>query len=209
LRIVLISGFLGSGKTTTLVQMADYLSHRAVLNGNESDEEKVQVAIIENEIGTIDLDVKQLNGKGYAIQEMLSGCICCSLRDNLAFTITGLMETANPEWLLIEATGLASAREVIEGIESTVSGFSSILSLVIVDASRLSYLLGRTESMVRRQLEQVDTLILNKVDLVSQDEKSEALGFLSEVCPDAKVFELSAENGIADEIWQEVFNDEK
>jgi G3E family GTPase len=224
MRIVLISGFLGSGKTTLLLRMVDYLRNRAekgligsgsdnarsdVESGVDEDSNKAKIAIIENEIGSVNLDSKMLDGQGLTMREMLAGCICCSLQSNLAMSIEEICQTVSPDWLLIEATGLASAREVATGIRNAVdnSAFSSILSLALVDASRFTYLLERTVSMVKRQLEQIDVLVLNKIDLVSEDERLQTSSTLREMSPDTQIFEVSAENGIPDEIWHEIFRE--
>ncbi|HBT95302.1 MAG TPA: hypothetical protein DEB24_04045 [Coriobacteriia bacterium] len=206
MRIVLISGFLGSGKTTLLIQMADYLLNRFAAPEIAKEAVGKKLAIIENEIGSINLDSKLLKGQDLAMREMLSGCICCSLRDNLALEIHELAKTTNPEWLVIEATGLASAKEVAEGIRHSLDKiYTSISSLVVVDVNRLPYLLDRTKAMVARQLEKVDVLILNKIDLVSEQEKVEACSALKKLCPQVRIIEVSAENGVADDVWERIF----
>ncbi|MCL2883147.1 MAG: hypothetical protein FWF30_01580 [Coriobacteriia bacterium] len=196
MRIILISGFLGSGKTSLLIQMMDYLTRQSP---------SPRIVIIENEIGSINLDSRMLDGKGLTMREMLSGCICCSLLSNLASEITHTAQTLAPDLLIIEATGMANARDVITGIHTSVdeSLYSSVQSIVIVDASRLPYLLERTPRMVSRQLEQLDAVLLNKTDLVLPEELGDVRAALREVVPDARVIEVSAENGVSDESWAE------
>ncbi|MCL1879775.1 MAG: hypothetical protein FWF71_04035 [Actinomycetia bacterium] len=211
MRIILLSGFLGSGKTTLLIQLIDYLS-RQTFKDDSGGERAARIAIIENEIGSINLDSKMLSGKGFAMREMLSGCICCSLQDNLAIEITKITETIDPDWLVIEATGLASAREVTAGLKSAIDDRyydGDIHSIVLVDASRLPMLLEKTKTMVSRQLERVDVLVLNKIDLVSDEEKSNCYERLREIKPDTRMVEMSAEKDVADDTWQQVVTDPK
>ena len=211
MQIILISGFLGSGKTTLLIQLSDYLFQLNPPSDSASSSTTNKIAIIENEIGSINLDSRMLNKKGYTLREMLSGCICCSLQDNLGMEITNIAKSLQPDWLLIEATGLASAREVAEGIRSMVDKkhYSSIFSIVLADTSRLPMLLQVTERMVHRQLEYVDALILNKIDLITSGQLDQCRQELLAINPDMQVIEVSAEKGIPSEVWQRLFEGKK
>ena len=206
MKIIILSGFLGAGKTTFLLRMVDYLYNQPLYSGSGDESEPARIAIIENEIGSVNLDSRMLDGKGLTMREMLSGCICCSLRQNLAMEITQLTETISPDLIIIEATGLASGREIIEGLKYYVEEDDTpLFSIVLVDASRLPYLLERTPAMVGRQLEEVDVLVLNKIDLVSPEAKVEACQLLKEISPGVQIVETAAENGIAVEAWQQIF----
>jgi len=202
MRIVILSGFVGSGKTTLLLRLAAYLKTLTVGEAKRL----ARVAIIENEIGSVGIDTKALGASGLEVREMLSGCVCCSLQENLAFTIAELATTIAPDWLLIEATGLASGSQVAEGIRTSASIQTQITSLVLVDAQRLEGLLAKAEMMVRRQLVGADVLLLNKVDLLTDDQLETVRRTLRGLQPEARIIELSAASGIAVEQWREILD---
>ncbi|MCL1879774.1 MAG: hypothetical protein FWF71_04030 [Actinomycetia bacterium] len=205
MRIILLSGFLGSGKTTLLAQLAGYLGQTTVTD-DPSGQRSARVALIENEVGSKSLSSELPRCEGITSKEMLSSCITCALRDNLALAITHSAKTESPDWLLIETPELASAKEVAADIRSTVDRklFSSISSIVVQDASRLAMFMEKSERLVGRQLEQVDVLILNKVDKVSQAELAGCLAILEKIRPDTTPIALSAESGVSGDTWQQV-----
>ena len=198
MRIIILSGFLGSGKTSLLLQLAPYLSRAQASSG------AAKVAVIENEIGAVGVDGKALAGSGLEVREMLSGCVCCSLQDNLAFSITELKELYAPDYLVIETTGLASGSQVAQGIKASVDKPGTIETLVVVDSSRFIELLGKTGMMISRQLEGVDTVVLNKTDIVSQAELEEVAAAVAGINPDARIIELAASGQLPDELLQAI-----
>jgi hypothetical protein len=76
LETIIVGGFLGSGKTSVVLQLAKYLT------GGGTDR-KVKLVIIENEIGETGIDDKVLSGAGYEVQSLFSGCVCCTLTGEL------------------------------------------------------------------------------------------------------------------------------
>lgn len=102
--ILILSGFLGSGKTTLLTRML-----------NDDLRKGIKPAVIMNEIGDVNLD-GQLVGMGVPMSEMLSGCICCTIRGDLAMEIRRLIDEANPDHILIEASGVANPIEILDAV---------------------------------------------------------------------------------------------
>jgi G3E family GTPase len=193
MRIIVLSGFLGSGKTSLLLQLAPFLSQ------HELDGRTNKVAVIENEIGAVGVDGAALAGSGLEVREMLSGCVCCSLQDNLAFSIAELKGLYDPDYLVIETTGLASGSQVEQGIRASVDNVGEIVTIAIVDTSRFMDLLGRTGMMVKRQLEDIDMVILNKTDLVTGDEIEKVRAEVTDTSPDATIIEMSASGRVPEE----------
>ena len=102
--VYVLSGFLGSGKTTLLSNMLKYL----MLNGKRP-------AVIMNEIGNVNLDRLLINDE-VPVAEMLNGCICCTMREDLSSTLLNLYRRVKPDIIIIESTGIANPLELIEGI---------------------------------------------------------------------------------------------
>ena len=119
MRIIILGGFLGSGKTSVLLQLARHLvkRERATSGG-------VKVAIIENEVGDVGIDDKVLVNEGFSVKNLFAGCACCSLAGELVYSIRMIQKELNPEWLIIEATGIAhpgSMRETIKKGLATIT----------------------------------------------------------------------------------------
>jgi G3E family GTPase len=158
--IVVISGFLGSGKTTLLTKWIEYYKSM-----------NQQVAVIMNELGDVNLDGLMIDAN-IPMAEMLSGCICCTIRGDLGTTIMNLVEQENPDVILIESTGAANPLELIDGItESSLYGRTHLqFVVIIVDGPHLLELsakgVGKTYRLMQEQIRCADLVLLNKMDLV-------------------------------------------
>jgi G3E family GTPase len=105
--VYVLSGFLGSGKTTLLTNMLKYF-----LQQNK------RPAVIMNEIGDVNLD-GMLVDDNVPMAEMLNGCICCTIREDLSKSLLSLVRNEKPDVIIIESTGIANPLELIEGITNT------------------------------------------------------------------------------------------
>jgi G3E family GTPase len=99
MRVLLISGFLGSGKTSALLKLCAYLVKRENRSGTS-------VMIIENEIGDVGVDDKVIKMQGLSVKELFAGCACCTSGGDLLTEIRDIRESIDPSWLIIEATDL-------------------------------------------------------------------------------------------------------
>lgn len=155
-----ISGFLGSGKTTLLVKMADELKNRGQ-----------KVGIILNELG--DENVEKHLFKDQQVHELLNGCICCTIQDDLVTTLKAFKAEQSVDVLLIEGTGVANPLEIKDVLLSpALFDDYELLSMIgIVDASHyLDYQSmfsssKEIRSLLKEQIISSDLLILNKIDL--------------------------------------------
>ncbi len=177
MKIVILGGFLGSGKTTVLLRLAAY----AVGNHEGSG---VPVAIIENEIGDVSVDTKLLGG--YEVRELFSGCICCTLAGDLTSCSEEIRKQYDPEWLLIEATGMAKP-SAVKQVMSTYSGAESLRTVVLADASRWDDLFDYMEVFMTSQLKGADVILLNKCDLVSPEDLERIRSDIEELAPGTRV----------------------
>ena len=186
LRINLLFGFLGSGKTTLV---------RRIL-GERAGERKM--AVIVNEFGDVGVDGEVIAGSNVNLVELTSGCLCCTLRGSLMSAVEELREKAAVEQIVVEATGVASPGDMLEDLnESRVARELDVGPLVtVVDAPKFTRLQQMLGEFYEEQVENADVLVLNKIDLATPGELDKAKAAVREINPDAVL--LFAEQGDTD-----------
>ena len=97
MKILLIGGFLGSGKTSFILKLAHHMIEDLGI---------ANIVILENEIGEISVDDKVLGAAGYEVRGLFAGCVCCTLAGELPSSIRQIERELNPDWLIMEATGV-------------------------------------------------------------------------------------------------------
>lgn len=150
----ILTGFLGSGKTTLLKHILQHGLHQQ------------RVAIIVNEIGEIGIDGRTIECLNVEkMIELTSGCICCSVNYQFALALHSIVETTNPNLIIIETTGVADPFRLADEVRA--AGFPVDATITLVDAENaLTHL--RASSVARRQIEAADFIVLNKIDLVDE-----------------------------------------
>ena len=182
MKVIIIGGFLGSGKTTTLLSL-----------GRHMVEKGHRVAIIVNEIGEVGVDGETLSGSGLIAKELTSGCICCTLRISMEYTLQTLEEEYDPDVLIIEPTGIALPLQIKEHVALMgLPDLSFAPVVTIVDASRFDVELSQVPKFILTQIEEAEILCVNKIDLVDRATLVSVTGRLMDVNPDALIVEFSA-----------------
>ena len=156
----IVTGFLGAGKTTFLVE---------AINGGPLEGEKV--AVVMNEIGDIGIDGRVVTGLDYVenVVELNSGCICCTIDDyRFDMAINELVEAVDPALIVIETTGLADPEPVIYRVKQAGLALDAVTTLV--DAANFARVVGETE-VASAQVRAADFLVLNKLDLIEPAQK--------------------------------------
>ena len=186
LRVNLLFGFLGSGKTTLV---------RRIL-GERGGERPM--AVIVNEFGEVGVDGDVIAGNSVNLVELTSGCLCCTLRGSLMSAVEELREKAAVEQIVVEATGVASPGDMLEDLnDSRIAHEIDIGPLVtVIDAPKFTRLQQILGEFYEEQVENADVLVLNKIDLATQAELDEARAAVRELNPDAVL--LFAEQGDTD-----------
>lgn len=156
-RLIIVTGFLGSGKTSFLQNVLEFENQ----NSNF-------VGIIQNEIGKTGLDAKLLD-YDYNMVEVDEGCVCCSLAGQLRAAVTTLMEKRVPDSIILETTGVANPFNLLSEINELddLIEFDSIIT--IVDAKSY-YKLLKSYAVFKDQIRAADVILLNKIDQVSKKE---------------------------------------
>lgn len=194
MNILILGGFLGSGKTTTLMQLARYIVTTTV-----SDREN-KVIILENEVGEVGIDDAYLRSGGFKVDNLFSGCACCTVSGELVSAAVRIQKEFDPDWLIVETTGIAYPRNMQENLKNAIKLDSRIV--ILVDASRWNRLLIPMNHLLKGQIEGSDAVLINKTDLVDGEAiakiERDILGFE----PHAVILKISALQEIPAEIWQ-------
>lgn len=166
--IYILSGFLGSGKTTLLSRLIASFKQQGL-----------RPAIVMNEIGEVNIEGLAAD-EAVPTAEMLSGCICCTIRSDLSSEIAMLIQRERPDVIVIEATGIANPMEILDATaEASLYMRIDVKKLItVVDAAHLLHLnieqKGKTYRLMQEQIRAASALVLNKMDLV-EDRDSETI----------------------------------
>ena len=192
--ITLLCGYLGAGKTTLLNQVL-------------SNQKGYKVAVIVNDIGEVNVDAK-LIADGAKITDtsdivpLTNGCICCTLKSQLSQNIENLIKTGKYDYVMIEASGVCEPMPIAQELETIKNGVVDNV-VGVVDAARLvdefaggNKLLNKNdmgeediESLLVQQIEFCSTLVINKKDLVTEDEFKKVRKVIETLHPGVKIIE--------------------
>jgi len=185
--VTIITGFLGSGKTTFL---------NYILTQNHGK----RIAVIENEFGEVGIDDALVKDKFTGEEEifqMNNGCICCTVRGDLIRALGVLMEKTDKfDYIMIETTGLADPAPIVQTF-FTVPEIGAKMRLdgivTLVDAKHVIVRLDEKSDKgavneVEQQIAFADIVLLNKTDLVTTEEVEEVTGRIQEVNKMVEIF---------------------
>lgn len=193
--ITLLTGYLGAGKTT-------------LLNRVLTNQKGYKVAVIVNDIGEVNVDERLISKEAKitdssSIVPLTNGCICCTLKSDMVNQIESLMKTGKFDYIMIEASGVCEPMPIAQAIEQIEIGkLDNVVG--VVDASRLveefdegKALLNKKideediESLLIQQIEFCSTLIINKKDLVSDEQMKKVRAVINKIQPSVKVIETT------------------
>jgi len=151
MKILLVSGFLGAGKTTFIKELAKNIN--------------LEFVVLENEYADIGVDKDFLNEKNLNVWEMSEGCICCSMKGDFKSSIKRIYSEINPEYLIIEPTGVGMLSSIIENIREINNNDIEILSpLTLIDVTSFNEYLKTFNSFFTDNLKNTGKVILTKLE---------------------------------------------
>lgn len=175
MKILIISGFLGAGKTTFIKEMSRKIQRDFV--------------VMENEYGETNMDSAFLKGQeNLNIWELTEGCICCSTKSDFASSILTIANTLDPEYLIVEPTGVGVLGNVIRNIQQIEYERITLLSPVtIVDADCFHRCMNDYPDIFLDQLRSAGTIVISKRSFLSKEEENQFVNMLKDLAPDAAV----------------------
>lgn len=175
-KVDIFSGFLGAGKTTLIKKL--------IAEAYQGE----QVVLIENEFGEIGIDGTFLQDAGVKINEMNSGCICCSLAGDFKQALGQVLEQFHPDRILIEPSGVGKLSDVIRAVENVgnedikLNGFTTV-----VDAKKAKMYMKNFGEFFNDQIENAGSIILSHVAGVSEERLDACVALLREHNKDAEI----------------------
>ncbi len=183
--LLLISGFLGSGKTTMILSTIDEIIKR----------KHKKVVVIVNDFGQIGIDGKVMEKYGLKVKEMPSGCICCTLGSDLLATLNNVQSSFNPDLVIIEPTGVADPIAIHDTLKLYTGPIGATRIAIILDAVRYQVILKALNRPLMNQLKAADVIIVNKMDGVDEKALTEVEKSIRDLGLSTKIIRASATNG--------------
>ena len=151
MKVLLVSGFLGAGKTTFIKELAKNIN--------------LEFVVLENEYADIGIDGDFLDEKNLNVWEMSEGCICCSMKGDFKSSIKRIYSEINPEYLVVEPTGVGMLSSIIENIREINNNDIEILSpLTLIDITSFNEYLETFNNFFIDNLKNTGKVILTKLE---------------------------------------------
>lgn len=162
MKILIVSGFLGAGKTTFIQELARHTGR--------------EFAILENEYGSVGVDgdrlKEQMTMGDVNIWEMAEGCICCSMKGDFAASVLTIANSVDPEYLVIEPTGVGMLSNIIRNLQQIEYERISLLApITIADGQNFLSCSREYPELYRDQIASARTVIVSKMEQAGAEEK--------------------------------------
>ena len=189
MKILIVSGFLGAGKTTFIKEMAKKANR--------------DFAVMENEYGEVPIDGGLLSQDQLNIWELTEGCICCSTKTDFASSVLTIANTLDPDYLIVEPTGVGVLSNVIRNIQQIAYERISLLSPVtVVDAYAFSRCLAEYGDIFADQIRCAGTIVISKRPWTSPGDAASFVSRLRELNSTAEI--LTDHYTLQDPDWWEL-----
>ena len=175
--VSILTGFLGAGKTT-------------LLNYILKQQHGYKFAIIVNEVGKIGIDGQLVENQKEEIVQMNNGCLCCTVRKDLVKGVQNLVKKGGFDYLLIETTGIADPGPVAQTFLNIpqLQQYVRLDSIItVVDSEQIEKQMKETET-AKEQVAMADFLLLNKTDLVPDEQLTALESRIRQINPHATIF---------------------
>ena len=184
-KIDIISGFLGAGKTTLIKKLI-----AEAFQGQK-------VVLIENEFGEIGIDGGFLKESGIQINEMNSGCICCSLVGDFNAALKDVLSQYEPDRIIIEPSGVGKLSDVIKAVQKVVDGENVVLNshITVADVKRAKMYIKNFGEFYKNQVEFASAIILSRTQDVKEDKLEKTIELIRT---------LNAHSPIVTTPWEEI-----
>lgn len=181
IQLILLTGFLGAGKTTLLTSILEAYQHK-------------RIGVVINEFGKINIDARLIEKDGIEMSELTNGSIFCAcIKDKFVDSLIALSNT-EIDYLFVEASGLADPSnmpQILKGIEpKTGTPYYYRGALCVIDGENFLELMDLLPAL-QRQVEYGDVMIINKADLIGENQIVEITEQIQQINPKAHIYVTS------------------
>ncbi len=188
IKVNMISGFLGAGKTTLI---------KKLLGGVKGE----KVILLENEYGDVGVDGAFMKDSGVIVDELNSGCICCTLVGDFRKAVDELIEKYNPDRLIIEPSGVGKLSEIVNAVEQCKEKHPELViagCATVVDAGKCRMHMKNFGEFFLDQVKTADTVIFSRTQMLSAERVEKSRALIEEAHPGVRIVttpwdDLSAE----------------
>ena len=176
-KVDIISGFLGAGKTTLIKKLI-----KEAFAGE-------QLVLIENEFGEIGVDGAFMKEAGIQVNELNSGCICCSLVGDFGEALKQVVDQYHPDRIIIEPSGVGKLSDVVKAIQKAAEHVDLQLNTAttVVDVTKAKVYMKNFGEFFLNQIEAAGTVVLSRTQNVPEEKLMDAAGRIREHNPEARV----------------------
>ena len=184
IRFMVVSGFLGAGKTTTMIALAEYM-----------DRNIGKTAIIANDLGANLVDTSLTQTSGCTVAEIGNDCICYQM-DNTVDQIRRLRDKEGATFVMsdIPGCGVGALDHVYHTLHDDNADEFTLSPFMVMPEHADINLPEELVYLLKLQLEEADLIVLNKIDLLDEPTIERYMGFLHEACPDIPAMKISAKD---------------
>ena len=175
IKVDIISGFLGAGKTTLIKKL-----FQTILKNEK-------VVLIENEFGEIGIDGSFLKDSGIEIKEINAGCICCSLVGDFATSMKEVIDTYQPERIIIEPSGVGKLSDIVNAVLDLKEQVQINILATVVDGPKTKMYLKNFGEFFINQVEAANTIIISKTDKMTEERIDEVVELVKQRNDHAKI----------------------
>lgn len=194
MRLIIVAGLLGVGKTSVILRMLDPMMAR-----------NLKVVVVENDFGAMGVDSEVLEKNGMKVRDLKGGCICCTLQSGLIDSLRLLQTEYGPDYVIVEPSGIADPEFVVKSVtDVTGIDLDGIFTVAVMDCERFLKVERMFERPLRNQLKMADIALLNKIDTVPPEDITAIEGELRKLGYDGPTARINGDTGEGIEAFTEV-----
>lgn len=193
MKILLISGFLGAGKTTFIKELIKRTGTHPVIMENEYGD---------NNLDSLELRNDSAKADDIQVMEFMEGCVCCTMKDSFANSVFTIFSSLDPEYLIIEPTGVGRLSNIINNLKPFLHGNISLLKpVVVLSPENLAQNLKEWPDLYRDQVANAEIVVFSKCEHSTIEVIENAAGIIHEINPHAEIMDSHYSN-MSKEWWK-------
>ncbi|SFG21607.1 GTP-binding protein [Oribacterium sp. WCC10] len=179
MKILLVSGFLGAGKTTFIKELIKKTETHPVIMENEYGD---------NNLDSLELKAETAQKDDIKVMEFMEGCVCCSMKDSFANSVFTIYSSLDPEYLVVEPTGVGKLSNIIRNLSPLLhSNISLLKPVVVLSPENFTNNMKEWPELYRDQIENASTVVFSKCEHTSADILQRVSEMIHDINPNADI----------------------